>query len=298
MTVFAVLAHDDPEMLARLSARLAPHRVFVHIDARRPLAPFAAAVRSQPHVQLIPDRVTVNWGGLSQVDATMRLYREIVTQVEPSEQIVLLSGHCYPLHPVADIVRALDEASNRLHLRGVRYSEIRDRTRTRRFHFYDQFPVRQSGIRRIAYAVPRKLLQAVAPLLPRRIPGEEGFVLGSQWTVLTADAITTAVIPAYESLRRRLRMTFAPEEIFFATAIFSSPYAADTQEGRASEYAGERMAGYPNLHLLDDSMVKTYTLADWPEIAASKAAFVRKVSTAASAALLDAIDEVGRVTVP
>ena len=298
MTTFAVLAHDDPALLSRLCARLAPHPVVVHIDARRPLAPFRDALARIPSARLVEnDRVTVNWGGWSQVEATLRLYREIVDAAAPAqndEQIVLLSGHCYPLHPVDEIVARLRVPGRPLHVRGVAYTELEDRSRTRIRHYYDTFPVRQAGIRRLLYAAPRKITQLTAPLLPRRFDGEDALVVGSQWTVLTVGAVRDAVLPAAPAWRPRLRRTFAPEETFFPTVVLRGPTAHQTQDGGLSAYAGERTADYPNIHLLDRSMTKTFTLEDLPELEGSPMLFVRKVDSRASAGLLHALDRRAR----
>ena len=297
MTTFAVLAHDDPALLARLCARLAPHPVIVHIDARRSLAPFRDAVAHLPTVRLVEQgRVTVNWGGWSQVEATLRLYREIVggapggDEKDDDEQIVLLSGHCYPLHHVDEIAARLRAAERPLHVRGVAYTELEDRSRTRMRHYYDAFPVRQTGIRRLLYAAPRKLTQLAAPLFPRRFDGEELLAVGSQWTVLTVAAVRDTVLPPAPVWRRRLRRTFAPEETFFPTVVLRGVTAGSTQDGGPSPYAGERTADYPNIHLLDRSMTKTFTLDDLPELEESRMLFVRKVDSRASAELLDALD--------
>ncbi len=295
MTTFAVLAHDDPALLARLCARLAPHPVVIHVDARRPLAPFRRALAAAPHARLIDSgRVVVNWGGWSQVEATLRLYRSIIAAPDASatgdeEQIVLLSGHCYPLRPVGHIIAALAANPRPLHLRGVRYADLRDRDRTRVRHFYDAFPVRQQGWRRWAYAAPRKAAQLAAPLFPRAIEGEHDLLVGSQWSVLTIGVVREVVLPAAELWRTRLRHTFAPEETFFPTVVLGAR-AAQTQDGGPSPFAGERTADYPNIHLLDPSMTKIYTLNDLEQLTASPMLFVRKVESGRSSALLDALD--------
>lgn len=290
MTTFAVLAHDDPQLLARLCRRLAPFPVVVQLDARRDRAPFVQALAEISNARLSPSRVRANWGGWSLVEATLALYREVLPGLPDDEQVVLLSGHCYPLRPVEQIVAELDAAPRRLYLRGAPYPSFSDHARTRFRHFYDVFPVRQTGYRRILAGVPRKIAQRVSRLFPRTIPGEDQFVLGSQWSVLTAGAIRDAVLPAAQRYRRLLRHTEAPDEMFFATAILRSPFASQTQDGGVGAFLGEKTADYANIHLLDRSMMKTYTLEDREEVASSSMLFVRKVDSSRSAGLLDELD--------
>jgi hypothetical protein len=292
VTVFAVLAHDDPELLARLVARLAPHPVVVHVDGRHALTPFRAALHRHPHARFVEHgRVRTNWGGWSLVDAVMRVYAEALPSMTRHEQVVLLSGHCYPLRPVDEIVAELRDAPRPLHLRGVAYSAVGDVSRTRRWHVYDLFPVRQRGWRRIVHGVPRKVAQAITARLPERRLDESDLALGSHWSVLTREVIEDVVVPALDDLRPRLRWTASPEETFFPTAVHRSPASALTQHGGLDAHDGDSVARYANVHLLDDSMVKTYDLADADAVTASRALFVRKVSTARSGALLDLLDE-------
>lgn len=290
MTTFAILAHDDPQLLARLCRRLAPYPVVVQIDGRRDRAPFSAALAGLPHVRLSASAVQANWGGWSLVEATLALYREALPGLPDDEQIVLLSGHCYPLRPVEQIVADLHTPPALLRLRGASYPRFSDQSRTRFRHFYDMFPVRQTGWRRILSGPPRKVVQRLSRLFPRTIPGEEQFVLGSQWSVLTAGAIRHAVLPAADHYRRLLRLTEAPDEMFFATAVLRSDYAAQTLDGGVGPFLGEKTADYANIHLLDRSMTKTYTVDDLDEVTASSMHFVRKVDSSRSAGLLDELD--------
>lgn len=298
MTTFAILAHDDPRMLARLCRRLAPYPVVIQIDGRRDRTPFVEALSGVSNARITESRVKTNWGGWSLVEATLALYRACLRGLPDDEQIVLLSGHCYPLRPVEDIVSELDAPPKRLYLKGASYHSFADQSRTRIRHFYDLFPVRQTGYRRILYGIPRKVVQRVARLFPRTIPGEDQFLLGSQWCVLTAGAIRAAVIPAADQYRRLLRSTEAPEETFFPTVVLHSAYASQTQEGGVGEFRGEKTADYANIHLLDRSMMKTYTLDDLDEIARSSMHFVRKVDSSRSASLLDELDRRAGMALP
>ncbi|MBO1737183.1 beta-1,6-N-acetylglucosaminyltransferase [Leifsonia sp. TF02-11] len=285
-------------MLARLGRRLAPYPVVVHIDGRRDRRPFADALAGIENVRISESRVTTNWGGWSLVEAILALYRDSLTGLSDEEQIVLLSGHCYPLRPVAEIVAELDAPPKRLYLSGAPYHDFADQSRTRFRQFYDTFPVRQTGYRRILYGIPRKLVQRVSRLFPRTIPGEDQFILGSQWCVLTAAAIREAVLPAADHYRRLLRTTQSPEETFFPTAVLRSPYASQTQEGGVGPFRGEKVADYANIHLLDRSMTKTFTLDELDEIVRSSMPFVRKVDSVRSASLLDELDRRAGVLPP
>lgn len=100
---YLILAHANPRHLGRLAARLATPRsaCFVHVDARRPLAPFAATLPAG--ATLVAPRIAVRWGGWGMVEATLALLRQGLAHPAGFERFVLLSGTDYPLHEPAAI---------------------------------------------------------------------------------------------------------------------------------------------------------------------------------------------------
>ncbi|HEY5072077.1 MAG TPA: beta-1,6-N-acetylglucosaminyltransferase [Caulobacteraceae bacterium] len=111
-TAFLVVAHRQPEALGRLVARLAAPdaHTFIHLDARAPLQPFAAAVgQGAGHTFLEDDsRQAVHWCGFTMVEATHRLLTRAFDDPVGFERFFLLSGADYPIKPIEEIGRALE----------------------------------------------------------------------------------------------------------------------------------------------------------------------------------------------
>ncbi len=92
---FLILAHDSPTLLQRIVDKLeAPnHFVFVHYD-KKLQCPSLTIARGM----VIPrnESVSVNWGGFSQIRATLILLRYAINFSDEIDYFHFISGHDYP----------------------------------------------------------------------------------------------------------------------------------------------------------------------------------------------------------
>ncbi len=88
-------AYHRPDQLGLLLDRLSGDlwARYVHIDAKSDISQFAAL---RDKAIFLEDRVQVNWGGLTQVDATMLLLRAALRDPEVTH-FYHMSGQCYPV---------------------------------------------------------------------------------------------------------------------------------------------------------------------------------------------------------
>ena len=99
MTVaFIVLAHRDPEQVARLAIRLAPHYVFLHVDAKTSdenYIKFVSLLQDYSHVRFLK-RHRTGWASWGLVAAALEGLNVALQFVDWSH-VMLLSGQDYPL---------------------------------------------------------------------------------------------------------------------------------------------------------------------------------------------------------
>jgi hypothetical protein len=88
------------------------------------------------------------------------------------------------------------------------------------------------------------------------------------------DLLPIAHDPAYQRLFRR---TFAPDELFFATLVHSSPWGARTEYGGVESREGKETTEFPNFHYIDPSLAVWLDASDAGKVVASGAFFARKV---------------------
>lgn len=101
-----ILAHDDPRQVQRLIGALAGIDLFLHCDARTPDDVCMAMTRGTDHpITLLPRRRTVrtSW---SLVAAELSGLEEAVARTA-AEHIVVMSGSCYPLVSVPELLDRL-----------------------------------------------------------------------------------------------------------------------------------------------------------------------------------------------
>jgi Core-2/I-Branching enzyme len=275
MPVFAVLAHTEPEILQHLVAALAPYRVVVHIDRRANAADFSGL----PRTTYIKDRIAVNWGGYSIVEATVRMFDVAHRMVAPDDHIVLLSGQCYPVRPIDEFVQHLHCSPWKQHCKsalvfdGSKYSE----RRLTRNWYWDDLPLRRSARSRRAVSAVRRVMGTLAkrrnaadfaPLIPVR---------GSQWIALTQACIQDLLPVAHSSEFMSLfKQALAPDEMFFHTLVYNSSWRSEMEFPNLMPEVAQPEWEFANFHSPFQS--RPLTLADLAAIRSADMYFARKFS--------------------
>jgi len=281
-SVFLVLAHRDPDQLARILGELvgSSRRVYVHVDAQVELAPFQTVVAHRlgslaGEVRWVADRVAVRWGGLSVVKATFGAARQALAE-GPVSRATLLSGSCHLVRPVTDL-ELLDPSVEYLRIdRTVSPAGGYQAEKLGRWWFNDS-----------------RLLAGLGGRLPRRWPsGLPPIRQGAQWWSLTGECLAYLLAAAehHRALLAALRFAHCPDELIVPTLLADSPYGDRVSQRFDLDPAAGEQVDLHGLHYLrwsDDAWSPAWlTAADLPAIRASGAHFARKVDSARSADLL------------
>ncbi|WP_219729745.1 beta-1,6-N-acetylglucosaminyltransferase [Sphingomonas sp. NBWT7] len=289
---FLVIAHQDPAHVQRLVERLQPHRVFIHLDAKVPLDDRWKSIQAT----FVEPRFPVYWAGYTQIEATLSLMRAALASGEIYRKLVLLSGSCYPIRPIAELERlfAADSGQNYITYIDVRQSDHHQTLVSHRYCRDAILPWRLTSRFKpalLAEKVLRKVHELTIGQLPFRWTLPQTPYHGSQWWALAPEAATYAVraIDGDPALVAKYRASFAADEQIFQTVIGNSPFAASATG--EIPFTGRGTWKTANLHLIHQSLSKWYTIDDLDEVLASGRFFVRKVNSAHSTALLDALDQ-------
>jgi len=278
VTVFAVLAHGDSTTFEVTADALRSYEIVVHVDASTDIRPYPRA----ENISYVEDRVNVRWGGFSVVSATDRLYALALEKcVSPEEYVVLLSGQCVPVRPLADLERLFSENPGRLYCRGgllldgLRQNERRVRKRW----YFDKFDARQRGVMGRVFAGLRRVGQWTSGTRSARAFDGLAIVAGSQWTALTAGALQSLL--SNTDLRVRLdallRHSLAPDEIYFHSLVYSSEWAQRTLEWPPLPKSDKRTTDFANLHFVDRSLTRVISPLELAQLSVGDAFFARKV---------------------
>jgi len=269
---FLVLAHDRPAALkALLDDLAATHEpVFLHADRSghdldAHMAAFAAKAVCMP-------RRAAGWGAYSLVTATLNML-EAAHRQTAARYFVLLSNACVPVRPFHELHDLL-AVSDREFIDVIPLdSPAADRQpRLDRYHFMRKHaPLRLSA-----------LLNEGLQNIPRR-PFAASFGqprFGGQWWALSRPFVAWLLAYRRDNPRfdRRHRMTQFPEESYFQTALYGSPFAGRIAPGLTYT---DWSAGGSHPKLLDAS--------DMPAIEASDRFFARKMLREADPGLAAAL---------
>jgi len=270
-----ILVHKNPAQVLRLVKRLSHPDVdcWMHIDKKCDLSEYRDILR-QPRVYLVQPRIRVGWACYNIVQAMLNSMLAALNFPEAYDYINFLSGQDYPLQPQERFLRCLEDHNGYEFIGNRPYEESEEnRARVHRWHFSE-------------YVFPGKdmLQRAVNWMLPRRVfPYDFDIRKGPQWMTLTTDAVSYCLGFVAENRRYRnfFRRVHAPDEFFFQTILYNSPFRA-------------RMRNQI-FHHIDWSQgrknPKTFTIEDRECLMASEQLFARKFDMSADPLILDLLDK-------
>jgi hypothetical protein len=237
--------------------------VYLHIDkkSQQLYQELRGQYNKSKNIFIITDRVSVNWSGFSQVEATLNLLK--ATQDKGYDYITLLSGQDLPIKPHSELVRFLEENSKRefLHIandsenyrwRILRYSPWSDNPKIRSFPLKVINPI---------YLKVQNLFKVENPYFK-----DKNIYMGSSWFTLTGEAIKYILDSITPELIENFRKTTCADEHFFQTILMNSQFK-DRIESYNLTYI-DWSEGNPN--------PKTLTMEDYPKLLESSKFFARK----------------------
>ena len=288
---YLILAHNDPIHFNKLIESLGRNcDIYVHIDKKSDISVFKEA-RKMGNVSFLEKRFSVSWAGISMIDAQMELIKIALQNSREYTHLVFLSGSCYPIksvdyisemfmrHPKREFIKFLDmRESPEIYLTYV----------TKKWFIEPLFFKSTSRVMQKADRALRKLLSLI--WIPNNWPPNIIPYFGSQWCALTSDCCKyildyQAANPWYRDINK---YSFAPDEHYIHTLVGNSPFLANSDGIQPFKGKGTwRMA---NLHIIDISLSRWFTINDWEEIRASDKMFVRKVRTLDGVELVEKIN--------
>ncbi len=296
---FLVMAHNEPQLCARLIERLRSpiSSIFLHVDRAANVSVFRRELgaRGIHDVQWVP-RVRAKWGTFGQIRASLSLLRHALRADSDAGMFVLVSGADYPLRTPFAMRAFFDQH------RGVSFLSCHELPwdkwsgnggldRLTRWHFSGRWPIfefqyppealpRLTWLR-LAYRASRRVIPQ-----SRKLPAGVSFHGGSSWWNITREAAECVCdeVERNERLVGAFRYTRCGDEIFYQTVIMNARprLSVKSDDLRCVFWDGRRGSAYP-------AWIST---EDFAEIRSSGNFFVRKVHPQESRALLDRIDRV------
>lgn len=225
---YLILAHNTPRQLQRLISALQNKDVafYIHID-KKSKENFKI---SQNNIHFLKKRLSVSWGGFSQVQATLSLLQEAKKHGE-YDYYILLSGSSYPVKSVQYINDFLN-TYNGYQFIDLYPMPLFDKTFDRVEYAF--FEGHQNGL--INYFLMKVNYFIKKLNIKRSFPTEHKNMKlygGGQWWVLTDSCIEHILkyIGENKALIDFYKYSFCSDEMFFQTIIGNSPFARKVMNG-------------------------------------------------------------------
>lgn len=216
-----ILAHKNPGQLQRM-LRALEHPAFhfyIHVDRKSDESAFRF-LGQMPRVHFVRQRVSVQWGGYSLVQAQLNGMREILDDGD-FDYVNILSAQDFPLKPADAILRFFEENRGTEFISATTYDDDPEwwdvaLCRIRDYHFQN-------------WKIPGKYrLQHLANrILPRRkYPNQDTVVGRSQWFSVTRECARYMLryLDEHPEVVRFFHYTWGADEFIFSTVVFNSPF--------------------------------------------------------------------------
>lgn len=202
-----IQAHQDISYFIKLAKTQPNVNFYVHMDAKSDYFPDAETAQLA-NVFLLKDRITVRWGGFSQIEATLKLFEKAFAN-EDNAYFHLLSGEDVVLQPFEVIEKQWQQ---RFDFQTMMTCEIAPQYA---YRFIMDSPHADSNWQRqLTGKIITKLQQGVAKVKPYHSP----IYFGSQWFSVTRED-WEKIVPFTDEYSDFFRHKLVPDEHFFQTLI-------------------------------------------------------------------------------
>lgn len=224
---YMLLIHKNPNQVNRLINALSDEDVvfFVHIDKSSQIE--EQIIKNQ-NVLIVPERVNVQWGGYSQIKATLCLIEFALKHAEKFDYYILLSGQDYPIKSRSEIKKYLSDHRGKqffkAHKMPFKYWQMQKGGFDRIEIYYPQFMV---GSTRTQYRMRKHYLKLVNRWNLRRKRAIFDHYYGiSNWFAATRDCMEYIYKFSEDNSKglKFFQYSLMADEVYFNSIVMNSPF--------------------------------------------------------------------------
>ena len=236
MVYYLILGSNESEQVEIVSLvnRLSCPDVkfLIHIDRKFNIINSLQELTAR-NVQILEDRIVCNWSGFSLVEA-MLLLLERAKKTQEKAVYQFLSPKCFPLREAEICARYLEHTGTNIHFWGViepkktKHEHLSQRF-VKNIWLFDLKPLNFRNYKgSISSYLVQNFVRGLHLILSLLITVNKGhaFLKGSQWFSIRSDDWHSVSQRDIANLKKKLRFTKAPDEIFFHT-LLSNFYTPD-----------------------------------------------------------------------
>lgn len=279
-TALLIHVHTNPAQVGRLVSRLM-HKdidIYINVDAKVDIELFRAEIKDA--AVFLQNRVEVRWGRFSQVQQILNSFEEIISKPEKYSHILFISGLDYPVKPMDEIVRYLNDNKEKsfidYHILGDDDWSALMKKRYEYWYFLPEKDIRNNiWVKRVLRKIGFK----------RKYPFQDVYY-GSCWFCLAADAVSYLLEYTKQNpeIVNFFKHSGCSDELYIQSVLLNSPLK-DNLVNEIFRYFDWSAA---------NKSPKILTMEDYPRIEESGAWFARKLDMDVDAGLFDELDKKNR----
>lgn len=222
---YAVLAHERPDLVARLVRHLVETGgvASIHYDQKageEPVEKLKQSLAPYANRLIWPKSIDVKWGEWSLVEATMSAVSAIFEAGHEPDHVQLLSGSDYPIRPLSDFAAFLARHRHTSFIESLSIEEgswVVGGLSWERFEHRHYFNFKSH---RKLFDWNWKIQRRLG--MKRRLPEGLQIHFGSQWCTLTNEAWRMVIKAAQQKeIYEAFRWSWIPDEMFFQSLLAS-----------------------------------------------------------------------------
>lgn len=273
---YAIQCHKNVNQVNRLIENLDNPNIdfFIHVDKKSDII---NEILKKENVHILKSRIDVQWGGFSQVEATLHLFKRI-NKSGPYSYIHLISGQDFPVKSKNHIQKFFQENNGKQFIEFIDLPQILlNRVKVYYPRFFSENG--KFGIMRGVY----KRLVMNTKWFTRDISRLPTLYKGSSWFSITGDCLEYILkfIDDNEFFYTFFKNTFCGDEVFFQTILVNSPYKMQIVNDNQRYILWKE----------GDKSPKTLVVDDYNDIINSEKLFARKFDATKDDDILKIIEE-------
>ncbi|MFV0197387.1 beta-1,6-N-acetylglucosaminyltransferase [Empedobacter falsenii] len=215
--IILIQAHKDLECINDLINQLdyENFEIYLHIDAKSTIN----INEVHPKARIVKNRININWGEFSQVEATLSSLKQINEEQTDYSHIILISGQDFPLKSN----REIDEFLNlNLNENYIQYFLIPKEGKFANYQWrYTRrhYPKNEKFLRKINNVLIR---MGIFNIDGRKLLPNYKYYSGSQWWILTKDAIEYVLKESTPKMLNYFKYVFCSDEMYFQILLLNS----------------------------------------------------------------------------
>lgn len=301
---YLILCHTDPKHIKRLTDKITNgtgDEAFVHVDGKCDVKPFEQELKANSRVHVLNQRVRVYWGGYSSIEATINLFKAAISGGggQRFDRFVILQGLEYPIKTNREIHSFFEERPETEFILAQNISKSDNPKEVHKYSLYWYLDLKAKLWVKILHIINSKMFLKLG-IIPRF---KKNYVVNNLNEKMEihqgcAQFGITRRLAEYivrfhnqnADFNRYFQTMYAPDESYFHTIVYNSPFVKYTPDGKA--VTRPYLTNFENLTYFEYPTVVTLfkEKRDWPKLRDSGFLFFRKASSE-SKELLDYIDE-------